>query len=217
MKILFFISSLLCSSFFWSQSDVNYLDVEDKDIELLKSFLPDLEINASNAQYVKKWNRTKFYVKSVYDYSKIASAMLSSFEDTLSTIVGKRKKNKYLKRANKMLKEEFGNEIKNMSITRGTYLMKLIFKNTGLTAYDIVKTYRGSGTAFWFQALCVINGQDLKKTYDPENEDFLIDKAVRMIESGKMNYFKRVPLTKAARKAMIKKKKKAKRKKKREG
>ncbi len=196
---------------------MNYLDVEDKDIELLKSFLPDLEINASNAQYVKKWNRTKFYVKSVYDYSKIASAMLSSFEDTLSTIVGKRKKNKYLKRANKMLKEEFGNEIKNMSITRGTYLMKLIFKNTGLTAYDIVKTYRGSGTAFWFQALCVINGQDLKKTYDPENEDFLIDKAVRMIESGKMNYFKRVPLTKAARKAMIKKKKKAKRKKKREG
>lgn len=195
---------------------MNYLDVEDKDIELLKSFLPDLEINASNAQYVKKWNRTKFYVKSVYDYSKIASAMLSSFEDTLSTIVGKRKKNKYLKRANKMLKEEFGNEIKNMSITRGTYLMKLIFKNTGLTAYDIVKTYRGSGTAFWFQALCVINGQDLKKTYDPENEDFLIDKAVRMIESGKMNYFKRVPLTKAARKAMIKKKKKAKRKKKRE-
>ena len=196
---------------------MNYLDVEDKDIELLKSFLPDLEINASNAQYVKKWNRTKFYVKSVYDYSKIASAMLSSFEDTLSTIVGKRKKNNYLKRANKMLKEEFGNEIKNMSITRGTYLMKLIFKNTGLTAYDIVKTYRGSGTAFWFQALCVINGQDLKKTYDPENEDFLIDKAVRMIESGKMNYFKRVPLTKAARKAMIKKKKKAKRKKKREG
>ena len=43
----------------------------------------------------------------------------------------KEKKNKYLKRANKMLKEEFGNEIKNMSITRGTYLMKLIFKNTG--------------------------------------------------------------------------------------
>ncbi len=196
---------------------MNYLDVEDKDIELLKSFLPDLEINASNAQYVKKWNRTKFYVKSVYDYSKIASAMLSSFEDTLSTIVGKRNKNKYLKSANKMLKEEFGPEIKNMSITRGTYLMKLIYKNTGLTAYDIVKAYRGSGTAFWFQALCVVNGQDLKKTYDPDNEDFLIDKAVRMIESGKMNYFKRVPLTKAARKAMIKKKKKAKRKKKREG
>ena len=116
-----------------------------------------------------------------------------------------------------MLKEEFGPEIKNMSITRGTYLMKLIYKNTGLTAYDIVKTYRGSGTAFWFQALCVVNGQNLKKTYDPDNEDFLIDKAVRMIESGKMNYFKRVPLTKAARKAMIKKKKKAKRKKKREG
>ena len=60
-----------------------YIQVEEKDKELLRNYLPDLEINASNAAYVKKWNRTKFYVKSVYDYSRISSAMLISFEDTL--------------------------------------------------------------------------------------------------------------------------------------
>ena len=113
-----------------------------------------------------------------------------------------------------MLKKEFGEEIKDMSITRGTYLMKLIYRNTGLTAYDIIKKYRGSGTAFWFQALCTISGQDLKKEYDPDNEDFLINKAVRLIESGDMTYFKRVPLTKEARKALEKKRKKARREKK---
>ena len=41
--------------------------------------------------------------------------------------------------------------------------MKMIYRNTGLTAYDIIKKYRGGGTAFWFQALCLVNGQDLKK------------------------------------------------------
>ena len=189
-----------------------YIQVEEKDIELLRNYLPDLEINASNAAYVKKWNRTKFYVKSVYDYSRISSAMLISFEDTLSQLNTPRSRNKYLKKANKRLKKEFGDEIKNMSITRGTFLMKMIYRNTGLTAYDIIRKYRGGGTAFWFQALCLVNGQDLKKTYDPENEDILIEKAIEMIESGKMNYFKRVPMTKEARKALKKKKKRKKRK-----
>ena len=206
---------LLINGFvFHSQNSGNSLDIDEKDFELYKNFLPDIEINASNAEYVRKWNRTKFYVKSVYDYSVISSAMLTAFEDTLSTISKQRNKNKYLKKANKMLKKEFGEEIKDMSITRGTYLMKLIYRNTGLTAYDIIKKYRGSGTAFWFQALCTISGQDLKKEYDPENEDFLINKAVRLIESGDMTYFKRVPLTKEARKALEKKRKKARREKK---
>ena len=205
---------LLINGFlFYSQNSGNSLDIDEKDFELYKNFLPDIEINASNAEYVRKWNRTKFYVKSVYDYSVISSAMLSAFEDTLSTISKQRNKNKYLKKANKMLKKEFGEEIKDMSITRGTYLMKLIYRNTGLTAYDIIKKYRGSGTAFWFQALCTISGQDLKKEYDPDNEDFLINKAVRLIESGDMTYFKRVPLTKEARKALEKKRKKARREK----
>ena len=206
---------LLINGFlFYSQNSGNSLDIDEKDFELYKNFLPDIEINASNAEYVRKWNRTKFYVKSVYDYSVISSAMLSAFEDTLSTISKQRNKNKYLKKANKMLKKEFGEEIKDMSITRGTYLMKLIYRNTGLTAYDIIKKYRGSGTAFWFQALCTISGQDLKKEYDPDNEDFLINKAVRLIESGDMTYFKRVPLTKEARKALEKKRKKDRREKK---
>ena len=206
---------LLINGFvFYSQNSGNSLDIDEKDFELYKNFLPDIEINASNAEYVRKWNRTKFYVKSVYDYSVISSAMLSAFEDTLSTISKQRDKNNYLKKANKMLKKEFGEEIKDMSITRGTYLMKLIYRNTGLTAYDIIKKYRGSGTAFWFQAICTISGQDLKKEYDPDNEDFLINKAVRLIESGDMTYFKRVPLTKEARKALEKKRKKARREKK---
>jgi len=204
---------LIIQLFGLGQINNEYIEVEEKDKELLQNYLPDLEINASNAAYVKKWNRTKFYVKSVYDYSRISSAMLISFEDTLSQLNTSRSRNKYLKKANKRLKKEFGDEIKNMSITRGTFLMKMIYRNTGLTAYDIIKKYRGGGTAFWFQALCLVNGQDLKKTYDPENEDLLIEKAIEMIESGKMNYFKRVPMTKEAKKALKKKKKRKKRKK----
>ena len=184
------------------------LNLENKDSVLFEQYLPDLEITASNADFVKKWNRTKFYVKSVYDYARITSAMLTSFEDSVAKIENKRSKKKYLSSCNKSLKKEFGNEIKEMSVNRGKYLMKMIYRTTGLTAYEIIKKYRGGGTAFWFQALCVVNGQDLKREYDPENEDLLVERAIGLIDSGKMNYYKRVPLTKEARKALKKSKRK---------
>ena len=206
--------SFKCLSF--GQETQEPLKIEKKDIEFFKSFLPGFEINASDDQYLRKWRRTQYFVKSIYDYSVISSAMLSSFEDTLSAISLNREKRKYLKRANKMLKSEFGYEIRNMSITRGSFLMKLIYRNTGLSAYDIVKKYRGSGSAFWFQSLCLLNGQDLKRTYDPENEDFLIERAVRLIEAGEMSYLKRVPMTKAAQKAVEREKKRQRKKKKKE-
>jgi hypothetical protein len=187
-------------------------DIEKKDSLLFGHYLPDLEVTVSNADFVKIWNRTKFYVKSVYDYAKIASAMLTSYEDTLSKIDGRYAKKKYLSKCNKTLKKEFGNEIKEMSINRGIYLMKLIYRNTGLTAYDIIQKYRGGGTAFWFQTLCLISGQDLKRGYKPKDEDILIERAVGLIDSGKMIYYKRVPLTDEARKALKKAKKEKKKK-----
>ena len=190
------------------------LDIEKKDSLLFENHLPDLEITASNADFVRKWNRTKFYVKSVYDYARISSAMLSTYEDSLSKIKNRLGKKRYLSKCNKSLKKEFGNEIKEMSIKRGVYLMKMIYRNTGLTAYDIIHKYRGGGTAFWFQTLCLISGQDLKRTYQPNDEDLLIERAISLIDSGKMLYYKRVPTTDEARKALKKAKKKKKRKKK---
>ena len=46
--------------------------------------------------------------------------MLEAFNDTLALLSKNRVKKRYLKRANKMLKNEFGDEIKKMSINRGT-------------------------------------------------------------------------------------------------
>jgi hypothetical protein len=197
---------LIFSLFNLSFSSQN-LGLENKDSVLFGQYLPDLEITASSADFVKKWNRTKFYVKSVYDYAKICSAMLIDFEDSLIKIEGRYSKKKYLSSCNKTLKKEFGNEIKEMSISRGVYLMKMIYRNTGLTTYEIIQNYRGGGTAFWFQALCLVNGQDLKREYDPENDDLLMERAIGLIDSGKMTYYKRVPLTDEARKALKKNRK----------
>ena len=183
--------------------------VSDQDT-LAMYFFPDFVIVADNKAYLKKYKRTKYYIQRVYAYSELASNMLILFNDTLQSIDSKRKKKAYLNRANRMLKEEFGDEIKNMSIPRGEYLMKLIYRETGMTTYEVIQLYRGSGKAMWFQALCKLNGQDLKRFYHPEGEDMMIEKIVKEIEDGKLTYIKRPPKTESGEKAKRKRRKKSK-------
>jgi len=208
MKLGLFIFLSFSNLILYAQNEKQNFSISPVDTVPLNLILPDHQVYTSDNEFLKKWNKTKFYVRSVYDYAKIASSMLEGFNDTLALLSNNRIKKRYLKRANKMLKNEFGDEIRKMSINRGTHLMKLIYRNTGLTTYDIIKLYRGSGKAFWFQTLCLVNGQNLKKEYDPEGEDYLIEKAVSLIESGRMNYFKRVPHTESGKKAVKSSKKK---------
>ena len=208
MKLGLFIFLTFSNLILYAQNEKQNFSISPVDSVPLNLILPDHQVHTSDNEFLKKWNKTKFYVRSVYDYAKIASSMLEGFNDTLALLSSNRIKKRYLKRANKMLKNEFGDEIRKMSINRGTHLMKLIYRNTGLTTYDIIKLYRGSGKAFWFQTLCLVNGQNLKKEYDPEGEDYLIEKAVSLIESGRMNYFKRVPNTELGKKAVKSSKKK---------
>lgn len=209
MKLGLFIFLSFSNLILYAQNEKQNFSISPVDTVPLNLILPDHQVYTSDNEFLKKWNKTKFYVRSVYDYAKIASSMLEGFNDTLALLSNNRIKKRYLKRANKMLKNEFGDEIRKMSINRGTHLMKLIYRNTGLTTYDIIKLYRGSGKAFWFQTLCLVNGQNLKKEYDPEGEDYLIEKAVSLIESGRMNYFKRVPHTESGKKAVKSSKKKS--------
>ena len=208
MKLGLFIFLTFSNLILYAQNEKQNFSISPVDSVPLNLILPDHQVYTSDNEFLKKWNKTKFYVRSVYDYAKIASSMLEGYNDTLALLSSNRIKKRYLKRANKMLKNEFGDEIRKMSINRGTHLMKLIYRNTGLTTYDIIKLYRGSGKAFWFQTLCLVNGQNLKKEYDPEGEDYLIEKAVSLIESGRMNYFKRVPHTESGKKAVKSSKKK---------
>ena len=101
---------------------------ENEEDSIANHIFNEIEISTDNDAYLKKYRKTKYFVRRVYTYSQIASNMLLSFQDTLEFIDSKRLKKKYIKRANKILKDEFGDEIRNMSVTRGEYLMKLIYQ-----------------------------------------------------------------------------------------
>jgi hypothetical protein len=174
--------------------------------DTIPSFLlDDINIEVKSDKFKKDYDNAKWYVLRVYDYAMIASAMLQEFEDSLTKIEKKREQKKYIDEVNDYLKHEFGEEIADMSITRGMYLMKIIHKETGLTTFDIIKTYQNGLKAMWWQSVVAVFGTSLKYTYDPDGEDAVLAVVLRDIESGKLKPIPRTPKTDIAKQSISKK------------
>lgn len=209
--ILFFVIVIFSGGLFFSQNqeEVSYAVNNDT---LHGYILEDINIEANGDEYRRKYNSAKYFIRRMYPYAILASQMLREYQDTLNEITSERKKNQFLRKANKELKEEFGDEIRDLSVTRGRYLVKLIYRETGISVYDIIKQYRGGVKAVFWQSLCVVNGQDLKETFDPE-EDIIIERIVQEIETGKIKVIPRVPKTEKGKEAGERQKKRKKKKK----
>ena len=89
-----------------------------------------------------------------------------------------------MKTAEKEIKEEYGEELKDLTFSQGKILIKLLDRETGNTSFELVQDLRGKFTAFWYQAFARIWGYNLKVKYDPEGEDKEIEDIVVMIENG---------------------------------
>ncbi len=179
--------------------------------------LEEANIVAVDIEFQKRYDRAKYYALRMYDYGMLASAMLNEFEDSLATMSSKRDQKKYIKEVNSFLKDEFGDEIADLSINSGACLMKIIHKETGLTSFEIINKYNGGMKAVWWQGVVKLFGATLKHEFDPLGEDDALAKVLREIESGKLNPIPRPAKTEKGKESLSKRElKKLEKKKKKE-
>ncbi|NCA76075.1 MAG: DUF4294 domain-containing protein [Alphaproteobacteria bacterium] len=131
-----------------------------------------------------RYDRLVYNVKKVYPYAKLAGAKLREYEKVLDTIPTEKGKRLFLKKAQHSLEEQFGKEIKDLTFSQGKILIKLVYRETGNSTFDLIKELRGGFTAFIFQTLATIFGYNLKTGYDPAGTDQAIEQIVLMIEAG---------------------------------
>jgi len=115
--------------------------------------------------------------RKVYPYAKLASERLLTMTTRLQTIKKKRQASKYTKRIQKYIEQEFSEKLKKLTRTEGQILVKLIHRQTGTTAYDLVKELRTSWRAFWYNTTASFFNISLKEEYTPFSveEDYLIE------------------------------------------
>jgi hypothetical protein len=194
MKKCIIIIGLIVNQYLFSQDDTSIpLPVKaivsgNDTLPLID--LPEVQVYAywgkvyASKKLSEEWTRTKYNVKKVYPYAILASALLHEMDNKLAQIPSEKERKIFIKQCEKELRAKFEEDLKNLSVTQGKILMKLIYRETGKTTFQIVKEMRGGFEAAMWQALAFIFGNSMKVQYDPAGEDFMVEKAVQLVEKG---------------------------------
>jgi hypothetical protein len=127
------------------------------------------------------YNRLRYNVLKVMPYALFAKRRYEQLEQEIAVTPDKKQQKRLIKACDAEIKQMFNTEIKNLTITQGQILTKLVDRELGRTTYDIVKQTKGGLTAFLYQSVARVVGHNLKSTYDP-NEDRDIESII--IASG---------------------------------
>lgn len=138
----------------------------------------------SNKRKEQRYYKLQKKVVKVYPYAKLASVKLDQYAAQLEGVESRKAEKKFYKKIEKELKAEYEGELRRLTVTEGAILIKLIDRETGNSSYGLVQDFRGDFTAFFWQGLAKMFGQNLKNKYDPEGEDREIEYIVKLIEAG---------------------------------
>lgn len=134
--------------------------------------------------YKRRDRRLVRNVKKAYPYSKIAGIELRKLDKELAKLQSEAEQKEYINRAEKEIMDRFEKDLRKLTITQGIILVKLIDRETGHTSYEVIKDLKGGFSAFLWQGVARIFGNNLKAEYNPDGDDAKIEDIVRGIESG---------------------------------
>lgn len=173
-KILFF---FLFSLPIYAQELDSLLVVNDSIVRLTPVWVFGQERKFTSEDAKNRYKLLKYRVKKVYPYAKLAAEELKKIEKVLDTLPNNRKKKQYTKKIQEETEQKFTDELKKLSRSQGRILIKLIYRQTGESAFDLVKNLRSGWRAFWYNNTAWLYDLSLKSVYDPMNvyEDFWIE------------------------------------------
>lgn len=116
------------------------------------------------------FNRLRYNVLKVMPYALFAKRRYEQLERDLAVTTDRKEHKKLVKACDAEIKKMFNTEIKELTITQGQILTKLIDREVGRTTYEIVKETQGGVKAFIYQSVARVVGHNLKSTYNPEEE-----------------------------------------------
>lgn len=131
--------------------------------------ITDTRIFKSQAD-LDQYRRLKYNVLKVLPYARFARQRYTQLQRDLALTADKRKQKELINACESQIKDLFNKEIKELTISQGEVLIKLIDRETGYTSYAMVKELKGGFKAFILQSAARIFGHDLKETYNPDEQ-----------------------------------------------
>ncbi len=158
-----------------------YVRMEGDSVLLSSIPLDDVYI-FGKLEFADKKEKLRYYILrrktlKVYPYAKLAAERLVELNDSIAQIKKKRHQKRYTKKVQKYIEGEFSDKLKKLTRTEGQILIKLIHRQTGSTAFNLIKELRSGWRAFWYNTTAKAFKISLKEEFLPTqvHEDYLIE------------------------------------------
>ena len=173
---------LFIATFSFAQTETDTLQMTQQDSSIIYSIeLKEIIFTPNNVYTSDEDKKAKLILKrrifKVYPYAKLTADKLTQLNNTMAKLKTNREKKKYFKIVEKYLEEEFEPRLKKLSRKDGQILVKLIYRQTGSTTFDLIKEYKSGWKAFWANSTAYLFDINLKTEYKPfeVKEDYHIE------------------------------------------
>ena len=125
-------------------------------------------------------------VKTVLPIAKEARLIMMETAAYLETLPSKKAREEHMQRVEKSIMQEYKPRMKKLTYSQGKLLIKLIYRESHSSSYELIQAFLGPVRAGFYQAFAWAFGASLKKEYDPEGIDLLTERVVLMVEAGQL-------------------------------
>jgi len=122
----------------------------------------------------------------VLPIAKEARMIMMETAEFLETLPTQEARNAHMKRVEQSIMKEYRPRMKKLTYSQGKLLIKLIYRESHSSGYELIQAFLGPVRAGFYQAFAWAFGASLKKQYDPEGVDRLTERVVLMVEAGQL-------------------------------
>ncbi len=211
-----FCMAILFVSFFaaysWAQKDGQLrVNPEEKEVDMDNpTFVPMVKVGrvldkGDSIQYVElnkiyvypqltfenerqrmEYNRLVYNVKKVLPIAKEVNKIIIETYEYLQTLPDKKARDEHMKRVEADIKREYTPRMKKLTYAQGKLLIKLVYRETSSSSYQLIQAFLGPIRAGFYQAFAWFFGASLKKEYQPNGVDRLTERVVLQVEAGQL-------------------------------
>lgn len=167
--------------------------VEDGDTLYVDSIRPVIKWGNSRKAKKdwKKYTRMVYNFSQAYPYAIVAKHLVQQADSTFAAEkMKRRKKEKYVNELQNQLLTDFEETVRNhLTISQGQMIIKLVDREAGKNAFDLIKSYKSGVAAGFWQGVAKLFDSDLKTGYDPEGADHDLEQLVLLWQRGEFPEF----------------------------
>lgn len=139
-----------------------------------------------NKREEKFYWRTVRDVKKVLPYSKLINTLVQEVNDTLMRIPTKKERDRYMRQWEKTTYRKYYKEFTHMTLNQGKLLIRLVDRECQTSSYELIRAYRGSFSAGFYQMFAKLFGADLKSKFGTGRNDKIIERIIILVEAGQL-------------------------------